>query len=425
MNPELPMPEPTITCPHCGAEIPLTESLAAPIIAATRRSFEKQLAEKDQAVAAQEAALRAQQDALGKERAAIDTKIRDGVARERQTIAADEAAKARAALEQDMARQRGTITELETSLREREGKLAEAQQAQAEALRLKRELEDKSRELELTIEKRVQESLTGARDQARREAEEHLQMKLSERDLQISSLQQKIDELKRRAEQGSQQLQGEVLELELETQLRGKFPMDAIEPVPKGEHGGDIVQRVLGAGGQACGAILWETKRTKNWSDGWLTKLREDQRAAKAEVAILLSYALPKDVEAFDCIDGIWVAHPRVALPMAAVLRQSLLEIALARQAGEGQQTKMEMMYDYLTGPRFRQRVEAIVEAFSSMKDDLAKERTVITKQWAKRDQQIERVMLATVGMYGDLQGIAGASLLQVEGLELKALENC
>ena len=165
------------------------------------------------------------------------------------------------------------------------------------------------------------------------------------------------------------------------------------------------------------------SKRTKNWSDGWLTKLREDQRAAKAEIAIILSQALPKDVESFEFIDGVWVIHPKVALPVASMLRHSLIEIAIARQASEGQQTKMEMVYQYLMGPRFRQRVQAIVEGFSTQQEELDKERKVIMKQWAKREEQIDRVMHATVGMYGDLQGIAGKTLQEIDGLELQALD--
>ena len=167
---------------------------------------------------------------------------------------------------------------------------------------------------------------------------------------------------------------------------------------------------------------MWEFKRTKNWSDAWLIKLRGDQRTAKAEIAIIVSQVLPKGVETFEMVDNIWVTHPRAALPVAMVLRQSLLELALARQSTEGQQTKTEMVYQYLTGPCFRQRVEAIVEAFSTMQEDLDKERKVIMKQWAKREQQIERVMGATVGMYGDLQGIAGKSLQEIEGLEFPML---
>jgi len=212
-----------------------------------------------------------------------------------------------------------------------------------------------------------------------------------------------------------------VLELELENLLRAKFPFDSIEPVPKGEFGGDVLHRVVSQSGQPSGTILWESKRTKNWSDTWLAKLREDQRTAKAEIAVIVSQVLPKGVESFEMVDGVWVTHPRAAMPIAFILRQSLQDLSLARQASEGQQTKTEMIYQYLTGPRFRHRVEAIVEAFSTMQEDLDKERKAIMKQWAKRETQIERVMGATVGMYGDLQGIAGKSLQEIEGLSLPA----
>jgi hypothetical protein len=268
----------------------------------------------------------------------------------------------------------------------------------------------------------VQEGLAATREQAKREVEEGLKLKVLEKEQTIASMQKQIEELKRRAEQGSQQLQGEVQELEIEALLGATFPRDTIQPVPKGEHGGDLLQIVISPLGQCCGTILWESKRTKNWSDSWLTKLREDQRAAKAELSVIVSQVLPKGVEAFEFVDGVWVVHPKVVLPVAVVLRQMLIEVASARQATEGQQTKMEMIYEYLTGPKFRHRVEAIVEAFSTMREDLDKEKKAITKQWAKREEQIERVMQATVGMYGDLQGIAGKSLKEIEGLELTAL---
>ena len=245
-----------------------------------------------------------------------------------------------------------------------------------------------------------------------------------EKEQTIAAMQKQIEDLKRRAEQGSQQLQGEVQELALENLLRIKFPLDGIEPVPKGEYGGDILHRVIGISGQIGGTILWETKRTKNWSDTWLSKLREDQRIAKAEVAVIVSHVLPKDVDSFEMVEGIWVTNLRTFLPVAVILRQSLLDLAVARQVSDGQQTKTEMVYQYLTSSRFRHRVEAIVEAFSTMQEDLDKERKVIMKQWAKREEQIMRVMGATVGMYGDLQGIAGKSLQEIEGLELKTLED-
>jgi len=418
------MTEPTITCPNCKTEIKLTESLAAPLIEATRRDYEQRLAKKDVDIANRETSLREREEAVAKAKETIDDQVAEKLLQERAKIATDEAKKAKIALAADLDQKTKEITELQEILNQREAKLAEAQKAQAELIRKQRELDDAKRELDLTVEKRVQEGLGATREQARKEAEEQLKFKVMEKEHTIASMQKQIEELKRKAEQGSQQLQGELQELDLESLLSARFPRDTIEPVPKGEHGGDILHRVVGPLGQVCGTILWECKRTKNWSDGWLGKLREDQRAAKAEIAIIISQVLPKDVEAFDLIDHVWVAHPRVAIPVAATLRQSLVELAMARQAAEGQQTKMEMVYQYLTGPRFRHRVQAIVEAFSCMQEDLDREKKVITKQWAKREEQIDRVMQATVGMYGDLQGIAGKSLQEIEGLELKALED-
>lgn len=417
------MAEPTITCPKCKNEIKLTESLAAPLIESTRREYEKKLAQKDLDIVDREKAVRKKEDALGKAKEALEDQVAERVKEERSKIAADEAKKAKLALSHEIEQKAREVADLQKILKQREDKLAEAQQAQADLIRKTREFDDAKREMALTIEKRVQESLVGVREKARKEAHEQLSLKVMEKEQTILSMQKQIEELKRKAEQGSQQLQGEVLELKLEALLGEKFPHDLIEPVPKGEHGGDILHRVLTPTGVACGTILWESKRTKNWSDGWLPKLREDQRAAKAEVAVVVSAVLPKDVETFDQIDGVWITHPRAILPVALALRQTLIEVNSARQASVGQQTKMEMMYQYLTGPKFRLRVQAIAEAFTGMAEDLQKEKKVIMKQWAKREEQITHVVEATVGMYGELQGIAGKTLQEVEGLELKSLE--
>jgi hypothetical protein len=485
--------EPTIICPKCKTEIKLTESLAAPLVESIRRDYEERLTQKDADMVKRATALREREDAITKDRAMLDEQVAEKVKQERSRIAAEEAKKAKAAFANDLDQKSKDLSDLKELLQasdqklaatqeaqadllrkqrelenakreveltvetriqdglamvrdqtrketesrlqmvaqqrehvitEMEGKLAEAQTAQAELIRKQRELDDAKREMELTIEKRVQSNLVVTRDQARKEAEESAKLKVLEKEQTITAMQKQIEDLKRRAEQGSQQLQGEVQELELEALLRAKFPRDTIVPVPKGEHGGDALQRVIGPVGQICGTILWESKRTKNWSDGWLAKLRDDQRAAKAEISVLVTQALPKEVESFDLVEGVWVVHPRVTIPVAIMLSQSLIELSAARQATEGQQTKMEMLYSYLTGPRFRLRVQAIVEAFSNMKDDLDREKKVISKQWAKRNEQIERVMQATVGMYGDMQGMAGKTLQEIEGLEMKALES-
>jgi hypothetical protein len=220
------------------------------------------------------------------------------------------------------------------------------------------------------------------------------------------------------------EISSKVLELELETALRAHFPCDTFDPVSKGEFGGDLLQTVVTPLGQKCGALLWETERTKNWSDSWLAKLRSDQRAAGAEFAILVSSTRPKGVETFDCVDGIWVTDFRFVLPLGVALRQALIEITAARQVHEGRETKMELVYRYLTGPKFRHRVEAIVEKFSEMQADLDRERKAMTRLWAKREAQIRGVIESTVGMYGDLQGIAGKATQEIDGLNVPLLES-
>jgi hypothetical protein len=419
--------EATIQCPKCMSEIPLSASLAAPLIEATRRKYEREMADKDAAIAQRETSVRSKEKEVFESKRLMEERISEQVAAqvtvERARLALEESRKARNASAAELDARQREINDLKEVVAARGEKLAEAQAAQANVVKRQRELEDQQRELDLTVETRIREGLAEVRLSARREAEEGLKQKVLEKDQTIVSMQRTIEELKNKADQGSQQLQGEVQELALEGSLRSRFPFDLIEPVPKGEIGGDIVHRVRTQGGILSGTILWEVKRTRHWSDSWLAKLREDQREAKAEVCVLVSAALPKHIETFDVVEGVWVIHPRCALPVATILRDMILQVTSARQTLEGQQTKTEMVYQYLTGPRFRQRVEAIVEAFSSMQEDLDKERKVMMKQWAKREEQIGRVMGGTVGMYGDLQGIAGKSLLEIEGLELRSLE--
>jgi len=420
------MTEQSITCPKCKNEFPLTQSLAAPLIEATRQQFERQMSEKDFEIAGREQALRDKEKQIAEEKRSLDAQVADQVAdqlrAERARVVAEESKKAKLASAAELEARAQELRELQEILKGRDQKLAEAQKAQADVIKQQRGLDDAQRELELTIEKRVQNGLTEVRSQAKREAEDGLRLKVMEKDQTIASMQQKIEELKQKAEQGSQQMQGEVQELELEQTLRTKFPYDTIEPVPKGEFGGDTLHRVGSPNGVMSGTILWETKRTKNWSNGWLAKLRDDQRTAKADLSVLVSQTLPEGIETFDVVDGVWVTHPRCVLPVATILRHTLQQVNSTRLIAVGQQTKAEMIYEYLTGPRFRQRVEAIVESFSCMQDDLDRERKAIMKQWAKRQEQIERVMGATVGMYGDMQGIAGKSIQEIEGLEFPAL---
>lgn len=413
--------EPTLNCPNCNYEIKLTESLAAPLIEEPRQ-FQVQLASKDAEVARKTEALRQEREQVEKAREQVEEQVKQRLAAERSQIVAAEASKAREAVAAEVQLKSAELDEMRKTLEANNTKLAEAQQAQAELMRKERALDEAKRELDLTIEKRVQATVDDIRSKARQEADEAARLLVLEKDQTIDSMARTIEELKRKAEQGSQQSQGEVLELELEELLRGRFPTDLIEPVGKGELGADVVQQVNGSVGQPAGIILWETKRTKAWSDGWLAKLRDDQRRCGADVALIISQALPKHIEQFDLLDGVWVAHPRCALPVAVALRQTLIEVNSSRMVQQGQQTKMEQVYHYLTGNKFRQRVEAVVEKFD-MREDLDKERKFMARQWAKRETQIVSVIESTVGMVGDLQAIAGKAMPEIPSLDLPLLE--
>ncbi len=240
------MSEPTIVCPNCQHEMKLTESLAAPLLQQTRHQFEQRLASKDREILAREAAVKEQQEAVAREKAAVAEQVAATLHAEREKVAAEEARKARLALNADLEQRARELKDLQQILAEKDAKLGEAQKVQAELLKKQRELDDAKRELDLSVEKKVQEQLLAVRDKARQEAEDSLKLKVTEKEEQIASMQRQIEDLRRKAEQGSQQLQGEAFELELETVLRAKFPRDLIEPVPKGEFGGDVLHRVMG-----------------------------------------------------------------------------------------------------------------------------------------------------------------------------------
>ena len=418
------MSEPQIVCPKCRTAIRLTDSLAAPLLAKTRKQFEQRLAQQEAGFAKREAELRKRKDELAKARKEIDDAVAKKLQSARAAIAKAEAQKARRALAGNLAQRDQQLADLQQHLDVNAAKLAQAQKAQAAVLRKARELDDAKRELELSVEQRVQEALAAVRSQAEAGAEARFKAKVTEKEIQIAGMQRKIEELRRKAAQGSEQLQGEAREIEVEAALRHQYPHDLIEAVPVGQAGGDIVQRVRNTTGEFCGALLWEIKTAKTWNERWITKLREDRHAAQADVALLVSNVLPKTIETFGAIEGVWVTHRRYAMPLVAALRQSLFEVAAVRQANDGQRTKTELMYQYLTGPHFRQRIEAIVEKFTDMQADLDRERKAMTRLWAKREQQLNAVISSSAGVYGDLQGIAGSNMPEIERLNLLGVEN-
>lgn len=371
--------------------------------------------EKELAIRKKEREIEQLQVQLDQRGLELEQSLRKKLEAERDTLVSQARERAR----EELAVQ---LKDRETALAEAQTKVQEAAQKELALLKEKRELEEKARTVELEITRRTQEEIKKVREQALKELDEQHRLKLMENEQKVQALLKQIEDLKRRAEQGSQQAQGEVLEIALEELLRGLFPGDSIEPVAKGVRGADVVQRVYDDNGMDCGLILWESKRTRHWSKDWLPKLRDDLRMVGASSSVIVSEQLPEHVRHFGQIDGVWVASWACVQPVAMMLRESLVGVAKSRRALDGQHTKMELVYNYLVGQGFYNRVSGVVEAFMTMRQELEAEKRALNTCWKKREKQLERVLLSTSGLYGDLQGIIGSTLPEIQGMSLSAL---
>lgn len=409
------MPD-TIICPKCRYEIEVTEVLSAQLRTQMQKEFEADFRKKEAAIADREQAVVAARGEVERAKQEIDQRVADRLEKERKTLSEDALRKAREQVTVELRDKDQQLTDIQA-------KLKAAEDAELVLRKERRDLEEEKRALNLTVARELDEGRAKIYKQAQTEAAQERALKEAEKDKLIADLKSQIGDLQRKSEQGSQQLQGEVMELQLEELLRRQFPYDTIEPVPKGIHGGDVVHHVHDMGGNRCGTILWESKRTKAWSDAWLPKLRDDQRAAKAQIAMLVTAELPKGVTNFAHIEGVWVTNSSCAISVAHALRSGLLEVAKAQLATEGRQGKMELLYNYLSGTEFRHRIEGIVEAFRTLREELETEKRAMQRIWSKREKQLERAVTNTAGLYGDMAGIVGASLPRIESLELPLLE--
>lgn len=400
-----------IICPKCGTEIPLTETLSQQIRESLRKEFETESKEREAAIAVREKQLHLQQEEIKTAKNSIDQEVTEKMKAEELRIKQAARVDAETALQVE-------LTDLKQQVSESKQKIEEAQHNELELRKKARELEESQKSLELEIARKVDEEKEKIRMAAIDQFTETHRLKDLEKDKQMDGMRKTIDDLKRKAEQGSMQIQGEVLELDFEAALKTRFPYDTIEPVAKGMRGADIIQKVVSPAGQDSGSIIWETKRTKSWSDSWIEKLKNDQRDVNAEIAVIVTEAFPKGIQQFGQIDGIWITSPLLAGSIADVLRAGLIKVSQAVLSSVNKGEKMEILYDYLSGAPFRQKVEAIVEAFVSMKEDLDKEKRAALKNWSKREKQLEKVITSTAGMYGDMQGIIGASLPEIKLLD-------
>jgi len=406
------MSQQTVTCPNCGKRIEVSEVLTHQIEAELRKSFDSEAKKHEKEVRADFDKRLSVETARAEKKAQIDYDKRFSEAKSRLEKQIQKNAEEKYS---------NALADLKKQLRDKEKQSAELKKQQTDVQKHEKRLKAREKTIDEEIAQKVEKaSRQAVNETAKRIEAEH---RIYELQLEkgLSDTKRKVTELKRQLEQSSQQTQGEVIELEVEDILRKAFPEDKIDPIAKGVAGADILQKIYTNGSQYCGAIIWETKNTRNWSKSWLSKLRNDQRRAKAELAVLVSIALPKDVLHFAQVDGVWITEFSLVLGVATALRTNLVQAALMKESSRGKHEKMELLYEYLSSIEFKHRIEGIVEAFRSMQDDLDKERQTMEKQWAKRDKQIQLVVQNVAGMYGDMQGIVGQSLPKIRRLELPA----
>lgn len=373
--------EEKINCPHCGKEVALKQAISHKM--------------------KQELWLKAQQ--------AAESKFKDKYSLE--------------------------LKDMQNQISEQKNKLEHAEKKELEFLKRERLMEEKEKSLELELqkkltqekklltlelEKKFQTEEKEHLSKMREEIQEANKRKLLEKEQQIEQMRKTVEELKRKSEQGSMQIQGDSQEENLKSTLKQAFPYDEIEDVPTGIKGADLIHHVKNNRGEQCGIILWESKNTKQWSNNWISKLKEDQVRAKADICIIVSQALPQDIKSFSRVEGVWVCGPKFFMPLSETLRFNLQEVHRSQKSQEGKKEKLEILYKYLSGHEFKNRVENIVFAFQNLKGELEKEKRSMQRIWSKREKELEKVVMNTSGMYGDLQGILGRSLSTVQALELE-----
>lgn len=378
-----------IKCPSCGQHFALGEAEA--------EEYKKELQQKMTAYVRQkDEEFKRKTDELDKQRTAIEA----------------------AALKKATDEMAVQLKAMEDETRQKTLQLQDLQRKEIEFLREKNELEQRTRNLDIEIEKRLLEDRKKIETETIQREAQLFDMRMKEKELQLESMKRTIEELKRKSEQGLTQQQGEAQEILLEELLGEYFPFDSINEVGKGVEGADCIQVVRTMSGKECGKIIYESKRTKGWNNNWIEKLKNDMRATQADLAILVTQTFPKDMECFGEKDGVWICSFKEVLGLSSALRNAIIRISEAKRSEENKGEKMQMLYNYLTGIEFRQHVEAILEGFLSMKHSITKERLQMEKMWKEREKQLDKVLLNTSGLFGSIKGIAGASIQDIPLLE-------
>jgi hypothetical protein len=388
------MSQSNIKCPSCGHQFEATDALKDEIQKEFRAKASAWQAQKEEEYKKKEEAFNLQLDAaLQAQKKTVEEQLRKNIAGDFEN----------------------QLKALSESNKENEEKLKASRAKELEFMKKENEFKQKEAELEIVLQRKLQEERTSLVEQIKKQEQEknalkdnEFQLKQKEFEKQIEDQKKLIDEMKRRAEQGSMQLQGEVQELALEELLKSAFPFDTISEVGKGVKGADAIQTVRNKQGQDCGKIIYESKRTKAFSNDWIEKLKADMRSQQADVAVLVSEVLPKDMDTFGEKDGIWICRFSEVKALSALLRDGIIKIYTATRSEENKGEKMTMLYSYLTSNEFSEQWKAIREGFMSMKLSIQKERDAMEKLWKSREKQLEKVLLNAAHIKGSVEGIAG-----------------
>ncbi|MBL7903192.1 MAG: DUF2130 domain-containing protein [Bacteroidia bacterium] len=401
----------TIKCPNCKHEFPIGNALALEIENEIKARYLKRFNEDKQALEAEKARLAAETEALKVQAENQDKLLNDKVRLAREQLTEEARKKAAEEMNQRFELLNKELTEKSQKLKDSEGK-------ELELLKKQREIQEREDRLKLELEKQLLERQKEIEEKAKKMEGERFELKIKELEKKLEDQVQMAETMRRKMEQGSMQLQGEVQELALEELLRGSFPFDRIEEVSKGVKGADCMQIVVNAQAVECGKIIYESKRTKAFTNEWIEKLKLDMRNQKADIAVIVTETLPRDMNSFGMKDGVYICRFNEVKALAHLLRDSLIRISQAMVSQENKGDKMHMLYDYLTGNEFRQHIEAVVEGFVSMKETIGREKLQMEKLWKEREKQLEKVLLNTTQFYGSIKGIAGNAVGDLKLLE-------
>ncbi len=430
-----------VKCPNCGTQFGVEEMLSRTMRKQFEEEFENKLQTEIGQIEQRTKKLEEEKKAFEEKKKKENQLFQERLDRQREEIRKEEQIRfeeLRKKNREEVERHKDQVekeiaeakrSEYERQLKFKEEQLAEQraktqklQDTQIELEKLKSAMDEQKKNHELEMERRVQKELKEYEEAVSDRERQKVELQIAEKDKQLQDQRKLIQELQRKAEQGSQQLQGEVMEIELESAIQAQFPFDIIEEVPKGIRGADIIQKVRNNTQQEAGIIVYESKRTKSFSKDWVTKLKDDMLRVKADIGLIVTEAMPDDMRKFGQVDGIWVCHYSEFSSVAYILREMILRLNRVKSGEVNRTEKMSILYDYIRSNEFVQRMQNILDDFKRMKDHLDREKRAYTKIWAEREKQIESVMANSLEIYGAIKGISGDGLTGIDELEIDML---